>query len=79
MWGMGLNYNYLKWVSDSAVRLGLKGKAFFRDDGSVKVITEGEERDLLFFVDGLKHSHYFEDFSTTWRKPENKFKEFSIS
>ncbi len=78
VWGINLNYKYLLRIKDIAVRLGLKGIASFKDDGSAKIIAEGEERNLLFFVNELKHSHFFEDFSMVWREPENKFTDFSV-
>jgi acylphosphatase len=48
MSGKNLSYSYLLWIEKNAIRLGLKGIAFFKNDGSIKVIAEGEERKLFF-------------------------------
>lgn len=86
MWGKNLNYDYLLWIRNNAVGLGLKGITFFKNDGSLKVIAEGEERNLLFFISKLKRGRFFfpifspiENFSIVWQEPKNEFENFSIS
>lgn len=59
MWGRNLSYDYLLWIRRHAIRLGLKGITFFKNDGSIKTIAEGEERNLLFFVKKLKRGRFF--------------------
>lgn len=85
-WGKNLNFKYLLWVRYHAIRLGLKGIAFFKNDGSLKVVAEGEERNLLFFVKKLSRGRSFfrafsqiENFSAIWHEPRNEFEDFSIS
>ena len=84
--GKNLDYNYLLWITDHAIRLGLKGITFFKNDGSIKVIAEGEEKNLLFFIKKLKRGRFFfplfspiENFSITWHEPKHEFEDFSIS
>lgn len=84
--GKNLNYNYLLWIKNQAIRFGLKGITFFKNDGSIKIIAEGEEKNLLFFINKLKSGRYFfslfspiENFSITWEELKNEFKDFSIS
>lgn len=86
MWGKNLNYNYLLWICDHAINLGLKGITFFKNDGSIKVIAEGDERNLLFFIKKLRRGRFFlplfspvENFSIQWHEPRNEFEGFSIS
>ncbi len=86
MSGKNLSYDYLLWINRLAIQLGLKGITFFKNDGSIKVIAEGEERSLLFFIAKLKRGRYFfplfspvENFSITWQTPKHEFENFSIS
>ena len=86
MSGKNLDYDYLLWINRQAVRLGLKGITFFKNDGSIRVIAEGEEVNLNRFVNKLQHGPYFfsffspiEDLSITLHEPKNEFKDFSIS
>lgn len=86
MWGKSLDYDYLAWIKDQAKRLGLKGITFFRNDGSIRVIAEGEENYLLFFIKKLKKGKYFislfspiENFCAKWGNCNNEFIDFSIS
>ena len=84
--GRNLNYDYLLWINQKANEFGLKGITFFHNDGSLRVIAEGEEEGLDKFIRKLKHGpHFFaffspvESFSVTWQEPKNEFKDFSIS
>ena len=86
MWGRTLSYEYLVWIRDNAVNFGLKGITFFKSDGSIKIIAEGEEMNLNAFVEKLKRGRSFfsflspiENFSVTWHEPKNEFNDFSIS
>ena len=86
VWGKDLNYEYLEWIYRHAIRLGLKGTTFFRNDGSIKVIAEGEEKNLLLFLKKLKRGRFFipvfhpvENFFVTWHEPRNEFEDFSIN
>lgn len=84
--GKNLDYEYLLWIEKNANQLGLKGITFFKNDGSIKVITEGEEENLFMFMNKLKRGPYYfslfspvENFATTWQEPKNEFVDFSIS
>lgn len=84
--GKNLSYKYLVWINDQATQLGLKGITFFKNDGSIKVIAEGEEQNLLFFIKKLKRGYFFiplfspvENFSVVWQEPKHEFENFSIS
>jgi acylphosphatase len=86
MWGKNLDYDYLLWIHRYAVQLGLKGITFFKNDGSIKVVAEGEEKNLLFFIKKLQRGRYFfslfspiENFSVVWHEPRHEFENFSIS
>ena len=86
MWGRRLSYEYLEWIRDCAIQFGLKGITFFVNDGSIKVIAEGDERNITPFVNKLKHGRYLfsfmspiENFSVVWQEPKNEFEDFSIS
>lgn len=86
MSGKNLDYDHLLWINKIANELGLTGITFFHNDGSVKVIAEGEENILLFFIKKLKRGRYFfpifsqiESFSVVWQEPKHEFEDFSIS
>ena len=51
--GAGLGPNCLSRIRELAISLGLKGIAFTRNDGSIKVIAEGEESNLIDFTKRL--------------------------
>ena len=81
MWARRLTYNYLSWIANKATQFGLTGCAFFREDGSIEVIAEGEEENLELFADKLSRGHIFiriENFSVTWHHPTSEFQDFSI-
>ena len=84
--GKNLSYKYLLWIKEQATRLGLKGITFFKSDGSIKAIAEGEERNLDRFINKINRGPYLfaffspiEDFSVVWQEPKNEFEDFSIS
>ena len=86
IWGRRLDYEYLVWIKNNAIRLGLKGITFFKNDGSVRVIAEGEENNLDIFARKLERGRTFlfflspiENFSVTWHEPRKEFEDFSIS
>lgn len=86
IWGKSLNHKYVVWIYSNAIKLGLSGIVFFKNDGSIKIIAEGEENNLLFFIKKLKRGRYFfpifsqiESFSVVWQEPKHEFEDFSIS
>lgn len=86
MWGRNLSYDDLLWLYNKAVNFGLKGATFFKNDGSIKIIAEGAEENLLFFIKKIKKGRSFfyffspiENFSVVWKNAKNDFDDFSIS
>jgi acylphosphatase len=84
--GRNLQYRDLIWINRLANSLSLKGTTFFKNDGSIKIVVEGEEEDLLFFIKKVKNGRFFlsifstiENFSTVWTYPKNEFDNFAIS
>ncbi len=75
-----LSNDYLMSVRDYALELGLVGIVFFRNDGSVKIIAEGEEEILEEFTNELKKGNDFpiENFFTVWEKPNHQYLDFTI-
>jgi acylphosphatase len=81
-----MGYNYLLWVSKTAIDLGLKGIAFVRDDGSIEVIAEGDDEKLSKFIVRIRNGHpifhmftTINNFSVKWHEPTNEYKNFCIS
>jgi acylphosphatase len=86
IFGRNIDYSYLQWISAHANKLSLKGITFFRNDGSIKVIAEGEEKKLEKLVKKLRRGRSFfsifspvENFSVIWHEPRNEFEDFSIN
>jgi len=86
MWNKGLDYDYLLSVKHRALLLGLKGVAFFKNDGSIKVTAEGEEKNLNIFINKLKRGRFFlfffspmNSFFVKWQEARYEFDNFSIS
>ena len=80
--GEGLGFNILPKIKDQAVKLGIVGTVFVKDDGSIKVIAEGKDEDLEKFAKTLKLSHFFsriENFYILWKGTDIEYKDFSIS
>ena len=78
--GKGLGPDFLEGVRDLALSYGLVGIAFTRDDGSIKVIAEGEEKKLEKFVKKLHKRQFFSSIENTyalWREPTGEFQDFS--
>ena len=81
MWGRELNYDHLDWIGLRAVKFGLNGIVYFREDGSIKVIAEGEEEDLEKLESTLDYDNFpfrIENFSLTWHKPTGEFQDFTV-
>ncbi|PIR68487.1 hypothetical protein COU49_00385 [Candidatus Nomurabacteria bacterium CG10_big_fil_rev_8_21_14_0_10_35_16] len=76
----GLGLDYLFFVKDCAIDLSLVGIVCTRDDGSVKIIAEGQEDNLVKFVERTKQrnaTHPIENFYLKWGKYTGEFKEFT--
>lgn len=80
--GKGLGFDYLSNIKELAIRLGLKGVVFTKNDGSIKVIAEGEDMNLMKFSKKLERNFFFspiENFYVIWHDSTKEFKDFSIS
>jgi acylphosphatase len=75
-----LDNDYLISIRDYALELGLVGIVFIKDDGSLKIIAEGEEEVLQEFAKELKKGNYFpiENFFLVWEKPNHQYSDFTI-
>src|SRR3989339_1423794 len=70
--GKGLGFHYLQWIKNLAINFQIKGIVFTKPDGSIKVVAEGEERDLMKFANKLEresNSREIENFYTKWAEP----------
>jgi acylphosphatase len=79
--GKGLGTNYTSHVRDLALRLGLRGIVFTKNDGSIKVIAEGEEEKLAHFADELKKANHvaiIENFYFNSHELNREFGDFII-
>lgn len=67
--GKSLNSDYLSIVTKLASNCGLQGSVFTKDDGSIKVVAEGEEENLVQFSKKLRKANVFssvENFYVNW-------------
>ena len=80
--GKGLGSDYLSSIKELAIRLGLTGVVFTKNDGSIKVIAEGEDADLIKLSKRLERNFFFspiENFYAIWHESTGEFKDFSIN
>jgi acylphosphatase len=81
--GKNLDYKDLVVIKKVAQNFNLKGTTFFKDDGSVKIVAEGEEKNLEKFLENIKEDAdvfaFVENFSVKWSNLKNEFDNFSIS
>jgi acylphosphatase len=75
-----LDNDYLFSIRDYARELGLVGVVFIKDDGSLKIIAEGEDEVLEEFSKELKKGNYFpiENFYVVWEKPNHQYTDFLV-
>ena len=79
--GKGLGTHYLQSIKNLAVRCQIKGIVFTKPDGSVKVVAEGEERNLTEFTNRLEResgSREIENFYTKWSEPNKDLESFYV-
>ena len=79
--GKGLGFNYLQWIKTLAVKFHLKGIVFTKPDGSIRVVAEGEERDLVEFTSKLEresNSRDIENFYVKWGEPNKDLESFHV-
>ena len=80
--GKGLGSSYLSDIKELAMKLDLKGIVFTKDDGSIKVIAEGEDENLIKFAKRLEKNFLFssiENFYVNWFDSTKEFQDFSIT
>ena len=76
-----LGVDYLFYLKECATHLGLNGIVFTKDDGSVKIIAEGEDENLIKFEGKIKESsflHPMRNFYIKWEEPSGEFKDFTV-
>ena len=77
-----VSFNDLSWVKIHAEELDLKGVITIQNDGSVKIIAEGPEENLIIFAKELEKEEHslsrVENFYINWRNPTGEFQDFSI-
>ena len=79
--GKGFGFDYISSVRDMVVRYDLVGIVFEKKDGSIKLIAEGEEENLIKLTEKLEDGsliHSVENFYVKWDEPKGEFKDFSI-
>lgn len=72
---------YRDWASRKAKELELTGWVKNEADGTVKIVAEGEEKDLNQFIERCYNGPALADvvkIDTKWRRAENQFKSFKI-
>lgn len=75
----GVTYRYN--TQKKAEELGLIGWVRNEQDGTVKIIVQGEEEDLQKLIDWCKNGPEFakvEEIVVNWQKPTEEFKSFEI-
>lgn len=79
--GCSCRHDCLNQIFEQADHLKIKGCTSFKEDGSIGVMAQGEENDLVEFVDKLKEANLFfriENFYIIWKESSKKFDKFSI-
>ncbi len=69
------------FVKRNARSLGLVGTVQNLSDGSVEVVAEGDEKNLLKLIGVLYHGSLLsrvDDVKVLWREPTNVFSNFNI-
>ena len=81
MAGKSMGFSYLLWIGRLSNRYGLTGTAFFKEDGSIKVIAEGEEKYLAKFAEKLEKGHLWHDienFYIDWSDSSGEYHDFRV-
>ena len=79
--GKMLGSHSLSAIKDLADKLHLKGVAFIKHDGSIKILAEGEEDNLHDFIEELGSERIFvmpENFYANWFPADDGLKDFFI-
>ena len=79
--GRDLGFHYLKWIKNLAIRSQIKGIVFTRPDGSIRVVAEGEERNLMEFANKLEregNGREIENFYIKWGEQNKDLENFHV-
>lgn len=83
--GERLGYDYTHWISRTANKMGIAGVAFLDNDGSIKVIAEGDDTKLEKFAKRIQTGHPIfhmfvsvTNFSVLWHKATGEYQDFSV-
>jgi acylphosphatase len=79
--GRGLGFHYLQLIKNLAIRCQIRGIVFTIPNGSIKVVAEGEEKNLMEFADKLEKESYtreIENFYTKWSEPNKDLESFYV-
>jgi len=77
--GSGLDRRAISWIKEFALQNKLKGVVFTKNDGSLKIIAEGEENDLHRFSRVLEKADFFiqtENFYINWEESAQELGNF---
>ena len=80
LYAKGIGEGYLSWIQNYAYELGLTGIVFTRNDGSIRVIAEGEEDKLEKLSKKLERGGFLssvENFYINWGDAKEEFKSFA--
>ena len=72
---------YRDFAKRKAEALGLTGEVENRQDGSVRVLAQGEKKKLGVFIQKLRRGPLFahvEQIETIWRSPTKTFQTFEL-
>ena len=74
--GVGFRWS----AQDAARRAGVTGWVRNNPEGTVEVVSEGEEKDICSFLEYLKEEmdRYISSSDIKWGKPTGEFESFSI-
>jgi acylphosphatase len=76
-----LNFDYLTRAKEYADYLGVVGIVFLKDDGSLKIVAEGEEESLRELAGRIEEDHvlhHVENFYALLKAATGEFDSFSI-
>lgn len=79
--GLVQDVNFRYYTRELAQKLGLVGWVRNENDGTVKIVAEGEERKLRELVKWAKTGPQFarvKDVKVNWQESKGLFEEFSI-
>ncbi len=79
--GKEFSHNAYAFIKEAASGLGIRGAAFTKVDGSLRIVAEGEEADLTQFAEQLRNGgiyHEVENFYAHISDPVENFGDFYV-